>query len=314
MCLEAVRSWLAERVGDLTTARLVADDESVPVEMPLPLEERSQRDIAQVQRRLDAQLAREATPPAPAVRNGPLSYTAIALHDACRRRARYHYVLGLPDFSDEAPPEPPEGDHREPPRRDPARFGRVVHGALESVALARIAGTEVVLDQFVDRAIDEEGSAASETFRADALQAATVATDALRVLRPLVAEERFDVLIDGVALSGYIDLVARDEHGRLIIVDYKTGETPADHYAMQFSLYQRAVAARFPEPAEARLLRIRRDGASFEPVAPATETTLLAAIAAANSMDSDVPNPGLQCRSCPYAKEVCDAGRAFAAA
>jgi DNA helicase-2/ATP-dependent DNA helicase PcrA len=311
-CLSAVLAWLTDRGADSESMRLVPDDNALPPEIQLPLGTGDGQDMVEIQRRLDAQLVREAAPPTPPQRRGTLSYTAIALHDACPRRSRYHYVLGLPDLGDEAAGIPGEGDHREAARRDPARFGRIVHRVLESVALARIAGQEPTIDRYLDEALEEEDAATDAPLRTDALRAVNAAVQALSDLTPEAVEQRFDVAIDGVALSGYIDLLARDAQGRLAIVDYKTGVTASEHYAMQFALYRRAVGARYPERAETLLLRIGLDSASLEAVAPASEQALSAAIAEAEAMDNDEPRPGIQCRTCPYAAGVCDAAAAFA--
>jgi DNA helicase-2/ATP-dependent DNA helicase PcrA len=306
VCHSAVSTWLEARIEDLTTVQLVAEADASPRQAALPLLE-VQLDIADVRRRLTAQTVRESEPPAPAVRRGTLSYTAIALHDACPRRSRYHYVFGLPDLSDEAPPAPVENDDRDQARRDPARFGRVVHLVLEAAMLARIAGVRHDVERSLDDAMTEEDCVGDVRLGADALVASHAAIGKLRSLTPIKAEERFDLDIGGVALGGYIDLLARDEQQRLIIVDYKTGVTPSDHYAMQFALYRKAVGRIYPEEATTQLLRIGADFARLEDVEPASEAALEGAIASAQAMDSDEPRPGSQCRMCPYSAGVCDA-------
>jgi RecB family exonuclease len=155
--------------------------------------------------------------------------------------------------------------------------------------------------------MEDEGCPDDLALRADAQRAVEAAIPMLGPLTPVAAEQRFDVEIDGVALNGYIDLLARDADGRLLIVDYKTGYTPAEHYAMQFALYRHAVGRLYPEDAGTLLLRISMTGAALEPVAPASPADLSRAIATARTMESDEPRPGIQCRSCPYATIVCDA-------
>jgi RecB family exonuclease len=305
VCLDAVSTWFSDCGIDPATTRLVDEDTPPPALAAQPT--LPGVDIGQLTHRLEAQLAREAVAPEPASRRGLLSYTAIALHEACPRRSRYHYVLGLPDLSDEAPALPGEGDHRESPRRDPARFGRVVHLVLESVALARIAGKPPDVEFALNAALEEEECAGDTALRDDARRAVDAALSALSRFTPVAAEERFDVEIDGVPLYGYIDLLARNAAGELMIVDYKTGTTPSEHYAMQFALYQRAIRERYPEAAQTLLLRIEANRAALEAVVPASHDALAAAIAAAHSMDSDEPRPGAQCRTCPYAQNICDA-------
>jgi len=311
VCLAAVAAWLEERVGDLGAATLVSDDLASPYQAALPLATVEHAEFSEIRRRLDAQLERESAPAAVALRPGPLSYTAIALHAACPRRARYHYVLGLPDLGDEAAPSSDNGDHREPARRDPARFGRVVHLVLEAIALARIAGDEPAVDRFLDDAMGAEDCGSDAALRADARRAIDQAIPVLAAFTPEAAELRFDIEVDGVELRGYIDLLARDAQGRLAIIDYKTGYTESGHYAMQFALYRRAVVRQYPEHAETLLLRISPDHAALEAVEPATSAALSEAVATARVMDSDRPEPGPQCRNCPYAYAVCDAAPAL---
>jgi len=77
----------------------------------------------------------------------------------------------------------------------------------------------------------------------------------LSELTPLDAERQFEVWIDGTRMGGYIDLLASDRNGKSIIVDYKTGRTGAEHYALQFALYQYASKEEHPD-ASCRVLRI----------------------------------------------------------
>ncbi len=309
-CLTAVRSWLADQGADPLATQLVVDENAAWIQERVPAAIAELQDIGGILLRLEAQLARATAAPPLANRRGPLSYSAIALHDACPRRARYHYVLGIPDLSEEASAIPLEGDHREPSRREPARFGRIVHSVLESVALARIAGHELAVDRYLDAAMEDEECFADATLRSDARRASQIAMLALSDLTPLAAEQRFDIQIDGVALSGYIDLLARDAKGRLTVVDYKTGYTPTDQYAMQFALYREAVGRHHQEAVATLLLRIGAHHARLEAVAPASASDLSAAVASAQAMDSDEPRPGDQCRTCPYALIICDSAPA----
>jgi DNA helicase-2/ATP-dependent DNA helicase PcrA len=304
-CLESVRGWHTNRGLDPKLALLFGEEPALPVALTLPAIERL--DLAETLRRLGAQIERAALPPAAADRRGTLSYTAIALNEACPRRSRYHYVFGLPDLRDEAAPLPPEDDGREQARFDPARFGRVVHLVLEAIALARIAEREPQIESYLDDALAAENCSGDVTLRAQAQRAVASASAALSEFSPLAAEERFDVEIDGVALGGYIDLVARDSRGRLAVIDYKTGTTPGEHYAEQFALYLHAAGLRYREAADTLLLRIGGESSTFETIEPASPATLAKAIAAASSMASDEPRPGPQCSGCPYAHDVCDA-------
>jgi RecB family exonuclease len=107
-------------------------------------------------------------------------------------------------------------------------------------------------------------------------------------------------------LTGFIDLLAHDPTGRPAIVDYKTGRSAGEDYALQFALYAYAVRNEYPA-AQTLLLRIGDDGAAFEPVVPAEPAALRAAIARAKTMETDEPRPGAQCSYCPYAHDICQA-------
>jgi putative RecB family exonuclease len=176
---------------------------------------------------------------------------------------------------------------------------------LEYDMRARLANADRDLAQFAADAVEEEEGTPEEA-RA-ALAAAEAASPLLERFSPVDVERRFTITIDGVTLGGYIDLLARDEKGRLVVVDYKTGRTPAEHYALQFALYAAAVTEEFGEVPRVLLLRIGDETAAEESPEPATETALRAAIASASTMESDEPHPGPGCAFCPYAHDVCRA-------
>jgi putative RecB family exonuclease len=311
-CSEAVRAWLTDCGYDLEHHRL---PEHPPAELPAA---GLDIDATMIEEALAARLARiETAERARPQRLGALSYSAMELQERCPRRARYHYVLGLPDLTDEAPTFRDAGadaasDSTVPSEpRDPARYGRIVHKVLEYDMRARLAGADRDLAQFVADAVEEEEGTAEEA-RA-ALGAAEAARPLLERFRPVDVERRFTITIDGVTLGGYIDLLARDETGRLVVVDYKTGRTPAEHYALQFALYAAAVTEEFGEVPRVLLLRIGDETASEEAPEPATEAALRAAIASASTMESDEPRPASGCTFCPYAHDVCRAAPVLSA-
>jgi len=170
----------------------------------------------------------------------------------------------------------------------------------------RIAGADLALDSALAEAVDEEGWEPSDDVRERAHNALADAATCLQTLVPIHAERQFEIDIDGVRVGGFIDLIAHDQRGSPIIVDYKTGATPAEHYALQFALYAYAVRDEFPNSV-ARLLRIGAAGASFEPIISATDDQLRRAVVSASSMQTDEPRPGPQCTYCPYAYTVCSA-------
>jgi DNA helicase-2/ATP-dependent DNA helicase PcrA len=300
-CLSAVKAWIATIGSDPAAhalANTAANAEPRGTLGPLPGFD------AEAARQLETRLARLSLPfEAGAVRQGALSFSAMDLHDRCPRRARYQYVLGLPDLSEDGTPAWTMEGNSDHEARDPRRFGKIVHKILELDALARIGGLPRDFDAFVADAVEEEGGTESEG--RDAALAARAATAALVDLTPVDAERRFDLTINGVALGGYIDLLARDAEGRLVVIDYKTGRTSSDHYSLQFALYAQAIRESDGMVPQTMLLRISDGTAQMDAVEPASGTELLAAIAAASEMTDDSPKPGSDCRYCPYAHDVC---------
>ncbi len=317
VCLGAVEEWLRATRGDGAGAAggAAAFGASSDVVAALGLfdadaaDERAGAREAMVAR-LASRANRGRPSAAPVYRQGTLSYTSLAMHEACPRRARYHYVFDLPSFDDEAPHAFVGADALQTAKRDPARFGRIVHRVLELLMLARIAGIAEELEAALDTALEEEDCGPDRSLRARARTAAAAALPLLADLTPLDVELRFDVLINGVAVGGFIDLVARDADGSLVVVDYKTGSTPGDRYALQFAVYRWALAQMYPGPIRTELLRMNDAGASREAVEPAEDARLYEAVSTARSMADDIPRPSVACGSCPYRGGLCPEGAA----
>jgi len=303
-CLRAVRAWTtsigAAPGAHAFAAGIARDDERVDADARAEIDEDARRTLS-------ARIDRLLHPvPASFERRGRLSASAIDLYERCPRRARYRYVLGMPEFDDDAPAPDrhAEGGRSEP--RDPARYGRVVHVALEAIARARMAGAAWGIDHVLADAFATEDWAPGAAVVTAAHAAVAHGARALDACVPLAAERAWIATIDGVELGGVIDLIVRDARGRIVIVDYKTGRTSGDHYALQFALYAYAMRDEFSEAAT-RILRISSEGAAFEDVVPLSNVRLREAIANAHTMASDDPRPGAQCASCPYAGDACDA-------
>jgi superfamily I DNA/RNA helicase/RecB family exonuclease len=302
-CFTAVETWAREISGSSEPHRITS-----PIERPIGLRPLVGAVVdGDLALKLSARVLRSAAASiVPVERRGALSYSAMELYERCPRRARYHYVLGLPDLTDEASSAHvgDEGKMRE--TKDPARYGRVIHRALELLTVRRLSGDELAPDTALAEALDEEEWEPSDDERRRAWKAIDDAVACLKSLLPIDAERPFEVDLDGVRLAGFIDLIASDNDGTPMIVDYKTGQTPGQHYALQFALYAYAVRTEFPNSA-ARVLRIAADRASFEAIVPATEEQLRRAVASARTMESEEPRPGPQCTYCPYAHSVCAA-------
>jgi superfamily I DNA/RNA helicase/RecB family exonuclease len=138
--------------------------------------------------------------------------------------------------------------------------------------------------------------------------------------RPLLAvEEAFTLERGGVRVTGRVDRLERDEHGRGVVVDLKTGATqaPADELARhpQLGVYQLAVAlgafARLGvvEPGGAELVqvgkaatrhaRVQRQGALTEDDDPGWVEDLLRQVAEGMASSVFTATVNELCRVCP---------------
>ena len=179
-------------------------------------------------------------PPAPRLRELPevpepvvhdpsrLSYSAISLFDRCSYRYYAERVVGMKP----APWTKPALTQGEPPRAlHPTELGDAVHRLLEQVDLARPVAPRdaretvrawypLVTDQELDQ-ID----ALVEAYCASGLARRIADLGGADVERP------FSFLLDGVLLTGRLDVLRRDG-GRALVVDYKTnvlgGRSPAE--------------------------------------------------------------------------------------
>jgi len=128
----------------------------------------------------------------------------------------------------------------EPPSL-PAVKGTTVHRALELLfglesaqrtPAAAHEQLEVALDElqrseeWTDLDLDAEATA---TFAADAATMVDryFALEDPRTIRPVGVEMMLEAELDGVVVRGIIDRLEEDEHGELVVTDYKTGRTPS---------------------------------------------------------------------------------------
>jgi ATP-dependent exoDNAse (exonuclease V) beta subunit len=147
--------------------------------------------------------------------------------------------------------------------------GRAVHAVLQSIDLATGAG--------LDGAVAAQCAAEGVTGHADVVRAlveSALASEPVRraAARPHWREPYVGILQDdGTVLEGFVDLVYRDDDGRLVIIDYKTDAIPAApigswaaYYAPQLTAYERAITEAAGEPVSARALFLHPDGAAVE--------------------------------------------------
>jgi predicted RecB family nuclease len=168
-------------------------------------------------------------------------------------------------------------------------------------------GTPAAIDEVVETALDEHERGGDDNLRARTAAAVSHAAKTLEPLQPIAAEAEFDTTVAGVHVGGFIDLIARDADGTIMIVDYKTGGVPDEYYALQLALYRAAVSATYPET-KGVILRISEVAAEIRaPDLPGIET-MEQQVAAASTMREDIARTGIHCRSCPYAGGLCPEG------
>ena len=252
--------------------------------------------------------------PVPAKSALPLSFSIVRRFEQCPRAVAYAAKLGIPalaaDRSSSFDSETYEG-----PIRDPdsllglGAYGDLVHRALELWALARIEGRDSVAGaDGIQQAARELGQTPSKTDARRAMEAFNAMTAALAGWTPLHAEAPFTLDVDGVTVSGFIDLIACDASGSHAVIDYKTGAAPPSEYALQLALYREAVRAAYGLEARGLIARIREGTVAFEVVPELDRATIESRVRAAAvgiaSID-DTPRPGQWCATCPYRAAPC---------
>jgi DNA helicase-2/ATP-dependent DNA helicase PcrA len=238
-----------------------------------------------------------------------VSYTAVAAYETCPRQARYRYVLHLPDLRDEEEPVArglSEGGVRS--NVNAGTYGTIVHRVLEVLVSARLQGEPENLDFAVETGLREADISDDPPLAQRVRAASTRALIALGELEPIEAEREFDLTIAGTRVFGFIDLLARDRAGRLVVIDYKTGHLAEDAYRLQLSLYRHVVHVELGEDPALAILRITDNEAQLVMVEPEPDARLEEALRAASTMAEDTPRPGPYCTSCAYVGVYCPEG------
>lgn len=124
--------------------------------------------------------------------------------------------------------------------------------------------------------------------------------------------------LDGIVIRGILDRIDRDDHGRLIITDYKTGKAPPERYALPaffaLKIYALLIRKRTGEtPTELRLLYLNGPTLYRLPIddrqLDAMDVQLRAlwkAIERAMASDRFPTRTGHLCNWCSY-REICPA-------
>jgi ATP-dependent helicase/nuclease subunit A len=257
-------------------------------------------------------------PPAPApsaVRS--LSYSALSGYAACPYRFYLERVLRLPRVAAEAPDAPVDPD-----ALDRMVRGSIAHLLLEQLDLDRPAVPDAAAVELAAQMSDAEVSPEDVADLQELVRAA-IDGDVLR--RALAAqrvrrEEGFTFVLDDVPFNGFVDLLAEEADGTVLVVDYKTNPvagvdlealTEAD-YGLQRRIYALAVLRSGAPAAEVVHLYLER---------PAEPVTVRYTAAGADALEAElraraaplmggefpvapIPHLGL-CSGCPGRAALC---------
>lgn len=114
-------------------------------------------------------------------------------------------------------------------------IGRAVHGIMQSVDLATGAGLE--------DAVAAQCWAEGITDHADMVRDLARSLLQSDVVRRAAAREHWresyvaTVQEDGTVLEGFVDLLYREDDGRLVVVDYKTDDVPVEAWPARAAFY-----------------------------------------------------------------------------
>ena len=211
--------------------------------------------------------------------DGAASVTSVALFAHCPRRYYLERYIGW-----RGAPEPDEARDA----LDATSLGTQVHTLLAGVPVPDAAPEALEL---------------AGRFHASDLGRRAAATT--------LAEREFDFMlaVDGVVLSGRIDLWF-EESGELIVVDYKTGEVDAsESHSLQLRLYALALERYTGRPVDhAYLYLLRQDVAVPVDVSRAALDQAVDAVRALRDAQDRPEFPlheGSHCRRCPYYQGLC---------
>ena len=120
-------------------------------------------------------------------------------------------------------------------------IGRAVHGVMQSIDLATGAGLEDAVAaqcwaEGVTAHTDVVRDLAQSLLQSDVVQRAAV-REHWRESYVATAQE------DGTVLEGFVDLLYREDNGRLVVVDYKTDDVPAEAWPARAAFYAPQVRA-----------------------------------------------------------------------
>ena len=240
-----------------------------------------------------------------------LSFSSISQFEMCPRSVTYRLALGLPGLGrapfddDAAEDDPGSADPAPDSPLSAGTYGDLVHRALE--LWGREPGGAATA--YVATAMRDLGLTPAAAERERAIAAVGAVFGRLAGWRPLRVEAPFALDVGDVEVTGFIDLIAADPDGKTIIIDYKTGTTAKEHYALQLGLYRiAAMQAYGVDVAGCAIARLGATGVTLETVELPDEAAVRARVAAVADgiRRADLTaKAGPQCVTCPYRAAPC---------
>jgi len=247
----------------------------------------------------------------PQVEVPTLSFSSISQFEQCPRSVTYRLAYGLSGFgraavsADADPLDPDPSERSRDSLLSAGTYGDLVHRALE--IWGRAQGRTP--DAYIDAAIGDLALEPSRAERDSATASVEAVISALAGWKPVMVEAPFTLDVGEVEVTGFIDLIAEDPSGARVIIDYKTGITAKEHYALQLALYRSAASRAYREDvASCAIMRIGAGGVSLERVDLPDDDAVRAEIesVAAGIRRADLTaKAGPQCATCPYRAAPC---------
>lgn len=167
-----------------------------------------------------------------------LSHSSISTYSDCPKKYEFKYVQRLP----------------EKPKHF-FSFGKSVHSALEFMYAGEVCPElddileamehEWVSEGYADIKAEDKAKRNAENMVRDYYRKHAAAW-----VKPLAVEAKFDMTVDHVRLTGYIDRVDVGSAGGLHVIDYKTGQSldvARINEDEQMTMYQMAAESMYPE-------------------------------------------------------------------
>ncbi len=233
-----------------------------------------------------------------------LSHSSISTYADCPKKYEFKYVLRMP----------------EKPKHF-FSFGKSIHSALEFMYdaekcpelddILEFYDTNWLSEGYVDKKIEDKARKSGENMLRDYYR-----KHAGEWVKPLSVEAKFDMTVDHVRLTGFIDRVDVGPDGGLHVIDYKTGQSldvERIDEDEQMTMYQMAAEHMYPESKVDHVslyhvptLKLHQAKARGEELKQALRTKIVATAAAIQRQDFTATPSEKACSWCDF-KASCPA-------